>query len=92
MSIRGLRRLADRFRQLCIPMAVADSMLLFERDLTSAIELFPKRTMPKGVSHKQAAHLLAGALGGIKGTCANSSELREKIHASISMMIRTSTN
>lgn len=69
--------------------AVADSMLLFERDLTSVIELFPKGTVPKGLSHKQAAHLLAGAIGGIKETCANSSELREKIHALISMMIRT---
>jgi AcrR family transcriptional regulator len=69
--------------------AVADTMLLFERDLTSVIELFPKGTLPKGVSQRQAAHLLAGAIGGIKGTCANSSELREKIHALIAMMIRT---
>jgi AcrR family transcriptional regulator len=69
--------------------AVADSMLLFERDLTSVLELFPKGAVPKGVSHKQAAHLLAGAIGGIKEICANSSELREKIHALISMMIRT---
>ena len=72
--------------------AVADSMLLFERDLASVIELFPKGTLPKGVSQRQAAHLLAGAIGGIKETCANSSELREKIHALISMMIRTWTS
>lgn len=69
--------------------AVADSMLLFEGDLTSVIELFPKGTLPKGVSQRQAAHLLASAIGGIKETCANSSELREKIHVLISMMIRT---
>ena len=69
--------------------AVADSMLLFERDLTSVIELFPKGTLPKGVSPKQTAHLLAGAIGGIKERCANSSELREKIHALISLMIRS---
>ena len=68
--------------------AVADSMRLFEHDLTSVIELFPKGTLPKGVSPKQTAHLLAGAIGGIKETCANSSEFREKIHALISLMIR----
>jgi AcrR family transcriptional regulator len=68
--------------------AVADSMLLFERDLASVLELFPKGTLPRGVSHQQAAHLIAGAIGGIKETCASSAELRENVHTLISMMIR----
>jgi len=69
--------------------AVAEAMSLFEQDLTAAIELFPKGTLPKGISHKHAAHLLAGAIAGVKKTCRNSAELREEIHALIAMMIRT---
>ena len=69
--------------------AVADSMLLFERDLASVIELFPKGRLPKSVSQRQAAHLLAGAIRGIKESCANPSELREKIHSLIAVMMRT---
>jgi AcrR family transcriptional regulator len=68
--------------------AIADSMVLFERDLTTAIELLPKGSLPRGISQKQAMHLLAGAIQGIKHTCASSSELRDKIHALIAMMIR----
>lgn len=68
--------------------AVADSMLLFERDLASVLELFPKGTLPKGISHKQAAHLLAGAISGIKETCETSAELRGKIDALISLIVR----
>ena len=68
--------------------AVAEAMSLFEADLKSVIDLFPKGTLPKGISHKQAAHLLAGAIAGIKKTCRTSAELREKIHDLIAMTIR----
>lgn len=68
--------------------AVAEAMSLFEGDLKSVIDLFPKGTLPKGISHKQAAHLLAAAMAGIKKTCSSSAELREKIHDLIAMTIR----
>jgi AcrR family transcriptional regulator len=68
--------------------AVAEAMSLFEGDLKSVIDLFPKGTLPKGISHKQAAHLFAGAIAGIKKTCRTSAELREKIHDLIAMTIR----
>jgi AcrR family transcriptional regulator len=69
--------------------AVAEGMASFERDLASVIELFPKGALPKGASPKYAAHLLAGAIGGLKKTCESSSELREKTDALITMMFRT---
>ena len=69
--------------------AVAEAMSLFEADLKSVIDLFPKGSLPKGISHKRAAHLLAGAIAGIKKTCRTSAELREKIHDLIAMTIRT---
>lgn len=68
--------------------AVNESLAVFERDLASVIELFPKGTLPKGISHSHAAHLLAGAIMGIKRTCKTSDELRKEIHALIGMMIR----
>jgi len=68
--------------------AVNESLAVFERDLASVIELFPKATLPKGISHSHAAHLLAGAIMGIKKTCKTSDELRKEIHALIGMMIR----
>ena len=68
--------------------AVADAMALFEGDLKSVIDLFPKGTLPKGISHKRAAHLLVGAVAGIKKTCTSSVELREKIDDLIAMTIR----
>lgn len=68
--------------------AVAEAMSMFEADLKAAIELFPKGTLPKGISNKLAAHLLAGAIAGIKKTCSNSAELRDKVHALIAMTIR----
>jgi len=71
------------------PEAVAESVLSSERDLTTAIELFPKGALPKGISASQAAHLLAAAIAGVKKTCQTSAELREKIHALIAMMVRT---
>jgi AcrR family transcriptional regulator len=71
------------------PDAVAESILSFERDLTTAIELFPKGALPKGIPASQAAHLLAAAIAGVKKTCQTSAELREKIHALIAMMVRT---
>lgn len=69
--------------------AVAEAMSLFESDLREALDLFPKGALPKGISHKNAAHLLAAAIGGIKKTCKSSAELREKIHDLIAMTIRT---
>jgi AcrR family transcriptional regulator len=69
--------------------AVAESMLLFERDLASVIELFPKGALPRGIPANEAAHLMAGAIGGIKTSSRNSVELRKKIHDLIAMMIRT---
>ena len=69
--------------------SVAEAMSLFEGDLKSVIDLLPKGTLPKGISHKRAAHLLAGAIAGIKKTCSSSAELREKIHDLIAMTIRT---
>lgn len=49
----------------------------------------PKGALPKGMSDSQAAHLLAAAITGVKKTCRTSAELREKIHALITMMVRT---
>lgn len=69
--------------------AVAEAMSLFESDLRGVLDLFPKGTLPKGISHKNAAHLLAAAIGGIKKTCKSSVELREKIHDLIAIIIRT---
>jgi AcrR family transcriptional regulator len=71
------------------PEAVAESVLTFERDLTTAIASFPKGALPKGISDSRAAHLLAAAITGVKKTCRTSAELREKIHALIAMMVRT---
>ena len=71
------------------PEAVAESVLTFERDLTTAIASFPKGALPKGISDSRAAHLLAAAITGVKRTCRTSAELREKIHALIAMMVRT---
>jgi len=71
------------------PEAVAESILTFERDLTTVITLFPKGALPKGISDSKAAHLLAAAITGVKKTCRTSAELREKIHALIAMMVRT---
>jgi len=68
--------------------AVNESLAVFERDLASIMELFPKGTLPKGISHAHAAHLLAGSIMGIKKTCKTSDELRKEIHALITMMIR----
>ena len=68
--------------------AVNESLAVFERDLASVIELFPKGTLPKGISHSHAAHLIAGSIMGIKKTCRTSDELRREIHALIGMMIR----
>ena len=48
--------------------AVNESLAVFERDLASVIELFPKGTLPKGISYSHAAHLLAWAIMGIKKT------------------------
>ena len=61
-------------------------MSLFEGDLKSVIDLFPKGTLSKGISQKQAAYLLAGAIAGIKKTCRNLAELRDKIHALLSVL------
>jgi AcrR family transcriptional regulator len=71
------------------PDAVAESMLTFERDLTTAIASFPKGALPKGISDSRAAHLLAAAITGVKKTCRTSAELRKKIHTLIAMMVRT---
>jgi len=71
------------------PEAVAESILTFERDLTTAIALLPKGALPKGIPDSRAAHLLAAAITGVKKTCRTSAELREKIHALIAMMVRT---
>ena|SRR5690242_17249770 len=49
--------------------AVNESLVTFERNLASVIELFPKRTLPKSISHSHAAHPLAGAIMGIKNAC-----------------------
>lgn len=68
--------------------AVNESLLSFERDLASVIELFPKGTLPKGITNSHGAHLLAGAILGIKNACKTSEELRKEIHALISIMIR----
>jgi len=69
--------------------SVAEAMALFEGDLKSVIDLFPRGTLPKRISHKGAAHPLAGAIAGNKKTCSSSAELREKIHDLIAMTIRT---
>jgi hypothetical protein len=68
--------------------AVNESLAVFERDLASVIELFPKGALPKGVSCSHAAHLLSGAIMGIKKACRTSDELRKEIHALIGMVIR----
>jgi AcrR family transcriptional regulator len=70
------------------PEAVAESVLTFELDLTTAIASFPKGALPKGISDSRAAHLLAAAITGLKKTCRTSAELREKIHTLIAMMVR----
>ena len=44
--------------------AVADSTLLFERHLTSVIELFPKGTLLKGVPPRQGRQRAGGVLRG----------------------------
>ena len=69
--------------------AVAESVRLFECDLTEAIGLFPKGALPKGVSPSEAAHLLAAGIAGVKQSCANSADLRKKTHALIATMLRT---
>jgi len=51
----------------------------FERDLATVIELLPKGTLPKGISHSHAAHLRVGAIRGIKKTCRSSKDLRKEI-------------
>lgn len=71
------------------PEAVAESIVTFERDLTTVIALFPKGALPKGISDSKAAHLIAAAITGVKKTCRTSAELREMIHALIAMMVRT---
>jgi AcrR family transcriptional regulator len=68
--------------------AVNESMLSFERDLASALELFPKGTLPKGISHTHAARLLVGAIMGVKKMCTTSDEARKEIHALIAMIVR----
>lgn len=68
--------------------AVRESMIAFERDLATAIEFFPRGSLPKGISISHAAHLLAGALLGIKQRCRRSEELQEEIYTLISMMFR----
>lgn len=68
--------------------AVNESILSFERDLASVIEQFPKSVLPKGITHKHAAHLLAGSIMGVKKACRTSDEVRKEIHALITMMIR----
>ena len=68
--------------------AVNESILSFERNLVSVIELFPKETLPKGITHRHAAHLLAGSIMGVKQACRTADEARREIHALISMMIR----
>lgn len=68
--------------------AVRESIVAFERDLATAIELFPRGTLPKGISISRAAHLLAGALLGIKQRCRRPEELQEEIHSLISMAFR----
>lgn len=67
---------------------VRESMIAFERDLATAIELFPAGRLPKGISISHAAHLLAGALLGIKQRCRRPEELHDEIQALISMMFR----
>ena len=69
--------------------AVTESRSLFERDLAAAILQFPNGALPAGVTPRQAAHLLAGAIEGVRRTCQSSAELREKMHILIAMMIRT---
>lgn len=68
--------------------AVNEEMILFERDLAAIIELLPKGTLPKGMSHSHAAHLLAGAMTGIRRQCHRSEDLRKEIHALIDMVFR----
>ena len=68
--------------------AVRESMVAFERDLATAIELFPRGSLPKGISISHAAHLLAGAMVGIKQRCRRSEELQAEIHALIHMVFR----
>ena len=68
--------------------AVNESLLAFERDLASVIELFPMGTLPNGITHRHAAHLLAGSIMGVKKACRTTDEARKEIHSLIAMMIR----
>ena len=68
--------------------AAAEGRSLFESDLISVIAQFPKGALPEGVSNRQAAHLLAGAIGGVKKSCGSATELRNQIDHLITMMIR----
>lgn len=69
--------------------AVAEAMALFENDLATVIELLPKGALPKSIAPRQAAHLLVASIAGVKQTCRNSAELRDKIHALIALVVRT---
>ena len=69
-------------------VAARESMISFERDLAAVIELFPKGTLPRDISTSLAAHLLAGAMTGIKNRSRRSGELRKDIGALISLVFR----
>jgi len=56
-----------------------ESPTSFERGLATVIELLPKGTLPKGISHTHAAHLRVGAIRGITKTCRSSKDLRKEI-------------
>ena len=66
--------------------AVVDGIAAFENYLVSAITLMPKYTLPKDVSEKLAAHILAGSIVGVKSTCKSSSEFRTKVHTLIDLL------
>ncbi len=68
--------------------AVEEGLQSFEHDLTSAMARLPKGSLPRGISAAHAAHLLAGAIVGLKRRCRDSAALRSEIHALIATMIR----
>lgn len=69
-------------------VAVRESMIGFERDLAAVIELLPEGTLPQNISRSHAAHLLAGAITGIRNTSRHSDDLRKNIGALISLVFR----
>ncbi|HKO17843.1 MAG TPA: TetR/AcrR family transcriptional regulator [Acidobacteriaceae bacterium] len=69
-------------------IAAHESMISFERDLAAVIELLPEGMLPQNVSRSHAAHVLAGAITGIRNTSRRSGDLRKDIGALISLVFR----